>query len=128
MPQFAQKAGTLAACEYVHAGGIDYFGTLRGRYGYLFTPTLLVYGTGGFAYGGTGTSSLTTTPLGWAAGGGLEWMFFPNWSLKVEYLYYELAKQTSNFATLTQNFPGVPAPPLSRILRSSPKLASSASA
>jgi len=33
-------------------------------------------------------------------------MFFPHWSLKVEYLYYELAKQTSNFATLTQNFPG----------------------
>jgi outer membrane immunogenic protein len=120
LPQFAQKAGTLAACEYVHAGGIvdsyttavtasnklDYFGTLRGRYGYLFTPTLLVYGTGGFAYGGTGTSSLTTTPGGWAAGGGLECMFLPHWSLKVEYLYYELAKQTSNFGTLTQNFPG----------------------
>ena len=54
---------------------LDYFGTLRGRYGYLFTPTLPVYGTGGFAYGGTGTSSLTTTPVGWAAGGGLECMF-----------------------------------------------------
>jgi hypothetical protein len=47
LPQFAQKAGTVAAC--VLAGGIvdsyttavtasnklDFFGTLRGRYGYL---------------------------------------------------------------------------------------------
>ncbi len=28
---------------------LDYFGTLRGRYCYLFTPSLLVYGTGGFS-------------------------------------------------------------------------------
>jgi outer membrane immunogenic protein len=34
------------------AGGIDWMGTVRGRLGYLLTPTLLVYGTGGLAYGG----------------------------------------------------------------------------
>jgi outer membrane immunogenic protein len=28
--------------------------------------------------------------IGWTAGGGLEWMFAPNWSAKVEYLYYDL--------------------------------------
>ena len=26
----------------------------------------------------------------WTAGGGLEWMFAPNWSLKAEYLYVDL--------------------------------------
>jgi outer membrane immunogenic protein len=32
--------------------GIDWMGTVRGRVGYLFTPTMLLYGTGGLAYGG----------------------------------------------------------------------------
>ena len=115
------------ADSYTTAVGVsnklDYFGTLRGRYGYLFTPSLLVYGTGGFAWGGTstsvgfvasdalgfptvyGSSRLSTTSVGWTAGGGLEWMFAPNWTAKVEYLYYELSKQTSSFGYLTQNFP-----------------------
>ncbi|MDB5645967.1 MAG: porin, partial [Methylobacterium sp.] len=35
--------------------GLDYFGTVRGRLGYAFDRTL-VYGTGGFAYGGGGGS------------------------------------------------------------------------
>jgi outer membrane immunogenic protein len=30
---------------------IDWFGTVRGRLGYLVTDDLLIYGTGGFAYG-----------------------------------------------------------------------------
>jgi outer membrane immunogenic protein len=91
---------------------IDYLGTVRGRLGYLFTPTLLVYGTGGLAYGGVnsntgvfqtvngpsagittalgGTGSFSDTLVGWTAGGGVEWMFAPNWSAKAEYLYYDL--------------------------------------
>jgi outer membrane immunogenic protein len=93
---------------------IDYLGTVRGRLGYLVTPTLLVYGTGGLAYGGVslnagywsaaptisrlaelndawgGMGNYSTTRSGWTAGGGLEWMFMPNWSAKVEYLYYDL--------------------------------------
>jgi outer membrane immunogenic protein len=32
--------------------GVDWMGTVRGRIGYLVTPTLMVYGTGGLAYGG----------------------------------------------------------------------------
>ena len=30
---------------------LEWFGTVRGRLGYLATPNVLVYGTGGFAYG-----------------------------------------------------------------------------
>lgn len=30
---------------------VDWFGTVRGRLGFLITPDWLVYGTGGFAYG-----------------------------------------------------------------------------
>jgi outer membrane immunogenic protein len=94
-----------------YRSNLDYLGTVRGRLGWLFTPTLLLYGTGGLAYGGVsvnnsfvtahntpfipgfasfGSSAFSDTRVGWTAGGGLEWMFWPNWSAKVEYLYYDL--------------------------------------
>jgi outer membrane immunogenic protein len=92
---------------------LDYLGTVRGRLGFLITPTLLAYGTGGLAYGGVkGQTSITTffpptfinfdstsgtfntTRAGWTAGGGAEWMFPPYWSIKVEYLYFSLGSGT----------------------------------
>jgi outer membrane immunogenic protein len=101
-------------------GSLDYLGTVRGRLGWLFTPTLLLYGTGGLAYGGVTLNSATqvwntgyfgnyvapaiggvnysNTQVGWTAGAGLEWMFWPNWSAKVEYLYYDLGSVTQGFA------------------------------
>jgi outer membrane immunogenic protein len=99
---------------------LDYLGTVRGRVGYLATPEIMIYGTGGLAYGGARISSSTVsyaptispssdltyawgssgsssnTQVGWTAGGGAEWMFLPNWSLKGEYLYYDLGKVTYN--------------------------------
>jgi outer membrane immunogenic protein len=108
-------------------GSLDYLGTVRGRLGWLFNPTLLIYGTGGLAYGGVTLNSATAvytmggpnnywaslsspvfggvnysnTQVGWTAGGGLEWMFWPNWSAKVEYLYYDLGSVTQNFAMVS---------------------------
>jgi outer membrane immunogenic protein len=70
---------------------LNWFGTVRGRAGWLFTPSLLVYGTAGFAYGGVSAWSYNNTPTGWTAGGGLEWMFAPRWSAKIEYLYIDLS-------------------------------------
>jgi outer membrane immunogenic protein len=84
---------------------LDWFGTVRGRIGYAILPELLVYGTGGFAYG-EGSSRFTygdtlgffsiasesSTRTGWTAGGGIEWAFLPNWSAKVEYLYVDLGR------------------------------------
>jgi len=95
---------------------IDWMGTVRGRLGYLFTPTLLTYVTGGLAYGGVHASAVhsvsateylggafnwnyntisgagvySNTQVGWTIGGGLEWLFMPNWSVKAEALYYDL--------------------------------------
>ncbi|MFY9658271.1 MAG: outer membrane beta-barrel protein [Methylocystis sp.] len=96
-------------------GSLDYVGTVRARAGYLVTPTLLVYGTGGLAYAnanmsasyatidlagiygpGFASSSYSDTRVGWTAGGGVEWMFLPNWSAKLEYLYYDLGTVTLN--------------------------------
>jgi len=90
------------------SSNLQYIGTVRGRVGYLVMPTLLAYGTAGFAYGGVssnvwlatggtdssgggGSLSYSNTQAGWTAGGGLEWMFLPNWSAKAEYLYYSLS-------------------------------------
>jgi outer membrane immunogenic protein len=105
---------------------IDYLGTVRGRLGFTITPTLLVYGTGGLAYGGLNTSvailqqnlpagsifgnpfssfgSLSNSRVGWTAGGGLEWLFAPNWSIKAEYLYYDLGTATFALSPLTNTF------------------------
>jgi outer membrane immunogenic protein len=41
--------------------------------------------------------SFSDTRVGWTVGGGLEWLFLPNWSAKVEYLYYDLGSVSTNF-------------------------------
>ncbi len=91
-PNFAYN-GVLVPVAAINGGklSLDWFGTVRGRAGWLFTPTLLVYGTAGFAYGGVQAWGQSNTRTGWTAGGGLEWMFAPNWSAKVEYLYMDLS-------------------------------------
>lgn len=74
-----------------------WFGTLRGRIGYANGPWL-IYGTGGAAWqdykitlsvpSGASASS-DTSKSGWTGGGGVEWMFMPQWSAKLEYLYMD---------------------------------------
>ncbi len=88
------------------------FATVRGRLGYAFN-NWLVYGTGGWAWEhGSNTTQITcigpacpgtpgipptspqpasvdVNPSGWAAGGGLEWAFLPNWTLRAEYLHLQ---------------------------------------
>jgi outer membrane immunogenic protein len=77
---------------------LPWFGTVRGRAGYLVTPTLLLYGTGGFAYGGVDVFQRSDTFTGWTAGGGAEWMFAPHWTLKAEYLFVDLNSSGVNGA------------------------------
>ena len=81
---------------------VDWFGNVRGRIGLsYFSPTLLFYGTGGFAYGDIrlnsgGLGTLVSTGTGWTAGGGVEWAFMPNWSAKAEYLYTNIGADFGN--------------------------------
>ena len=104
---------------------VDWFGTVRGRVGFTLPsiPNLMIYGTGGFAYGqvihnvgfadnfagaaaagfaggavGHGYSDDTRT--GWTAGGGVEWSPIPNWSVKAEYLYVDLGSTNANSVSL----------------------------
>ena len=70
--------------------GLNFIGTVRGRAGWLFTPSLLVYGTAGLAFGGVQAWANSDTLAGWTAGGGVEWRFAPRWSVKLEYLFADL--------------------------------------
>ena len=76
--------------------GLPWFGTVRGRLGFTLMPSLLVYGTGGFAYGGVEFLNQTRTDTGWTAGGGVEYLFWQNWSAKVEYLFVQLYPNNNN--------------------------------
>jgi outer membrane immunogenic protein len=93
---------------------LPWFGTVRGRIGYAQAGWLL-YATGGYAYGRVDTSATATAgPLtaqlrtsetrnGWTVGGGAEMQLAPRWSVKLEYLYVDLGRQTDNYA-----FAGLP--------------------
>ncbi|WP_442755934.1 outer membrane protein [Methylocystis sp. JAN1] len=109
---------------------VPWYGTVRGRLGYLVTPAILVYATGGLAYGGVkhhqyfadsdadiGMADRNSTNIGYTAGVGAEWMFMRNWSLKGEYRYTDLGSGWSspsgsgrafNIAEIT---PGIAAQP-----------------
>jgi len=104
---------------------VDWFGTVRGRVGVTFPsmPNLMIYGTGGLAYGGVVSSfnisdyyptiaaggsgvvvgagtNYDQTKVGWTAGGGVEWFplisspLFKAFSVKLEYLYTDLGPTT----------------------------------
>jgi len=87
----------------------DYFGTVRGRLGYITPGSTLLYATGGLAYGDVKMSiahnlsnysggvtvnaaSFSQVKTGWAAGGGFETPLWGSWTAKAEYLYTSLGK------------------------------------
>ena len=106
---------------------INYFGTLRARMGYFLTKNISIIGTGGLAFGGlTSRTSIeqnygipanaidlapnwgaagkySSTRIGFATGGLLEWAFLANLSAKIEYLYYNLGTVTYNSKNLVNS-------------------------
>ncbi len=87
----------------VDTARINWFGTVRGRLGVTFPgwSQLLIYGTGGFAYGDVQRnfwwSNNSVVQTGWTAGGGAEWLFLPSWSVKAEYLFTEISGNQQNW-------------------------------
>lgn len=86
---------------------LDWLGTVRGRFGVLPSDRLLLFATGGLAFGGVGLSgtfnpsvncavtscgagSVTATNAGWTAGAGLEYAWTNQLSFKAEYLFVDL--------------------------------------
>lgn len=74
-----------------------WFGTLRGRVG-MAMNNILIYATGGIAYGGLKGDSFalseSKTHVGWTLGAGIEMGLAQQWSAKLEYLYADLSNRT----------------------------------
>lgn len=98
--------------------------SLRGRFGYLLTPSTLAYVTGGAAWQRfevtsvcTGTDvcgffALTpaiitsaTTKTGWTIGGGLETGLWGNWLMRGEYRYSDLGTSSFILTRASLDFP-----------------------
>lgn len=95
---------------------VTWLGTVRPRLGWLWTPSLLIYASGGLAYGGVkastdisvdpafgpcpaangfcSTGSLSKTRVGWTVGGGVEAFIGTNWSARIDYLYFDLGRES----------------------------------
>jgi outer membrane immunogenic protein len=79
----------------------SFYGDITGRLGYAFDRTL-VYVKGGAAFiepdfkcaNNVWRYEDDDTLWGWTVGGGIEHMFRPNWSLKVEYRHFEFEDVT----------------------------------
>ena len=115
--RYCNLGGTTCAVASLDASHkLSWFGTARSRIGFLVTPSALVYGTGGAAYGelkSNYTLNLGGVPFaavnfqdlkaGWTLGAGVEFAFARNWSAKLEYLYLDLgtSETTASIAGAT---------------------------
>jgi outer membrane immunogenic protein len=87
--------GVAATLNDTFSNRMEFFGTVRGRLGYVFDRTL-VYATGGLAFGDVNNSVDFFGPVGqlqftgstdrietaYTVGGGIENAFAPNWTVK----------------------------------------------
>jgi outer membrane immunogenic protein len=119
----------ILAGDFLSVNGkasLSWLGTTRARVGFVATPDnrLMIYATGGVAYGGgsanfsvfdstTGsffTGNPSSTRVGWTIGGGVEYAVTNNITIKGEYLYADLGKSdftTVGNAAAATFFPGV---------------------
>jgi outer membrane immunogenic protein len=102
----------------------DWLATVRGRVGFLATPALLLYGTGGLAVANVKSNFLFTdtfataresasidrTRYGWTAGVGAEYALMNGWSVKAEYLYVDLGRESTTSTNLTAFTPPIAFP------------------
>ncbi|MBV8837111.1 MAG: porin family protein, partial [Alphaproteobacteria bacterium] len=120
--QYSGERGSQQVCsDGVCAAGsafgssstsLKWFGTARARLGFLPVDRIMVYATGGLAYGQLSTDylsgingttllagSVSTWRAGWTAGGGIEGAISDRWTLKVEYLYADYGSYGANLGT-----------------------------
>jgi uncharacterized caspase-like protein/opacity protein-like surface antigen len=99
---------------------LSMLGTVRARAGIAF-GNVLVYGTGGYAYGraeqsGSITPDPTNNPTyqasrselasGWALGGGVEYAITPSISVRLDYTRYDLGRRQLTLGEVTGLAPG----------------------
>jgi len=93
-------SGVLARVPYGFEDKIRSFGSVTGRVG-VTGGSALFYVKGGYAWAnnriaasaGNASYNESKTHSGWTVGGGVEYMFAPNWSLKGEYMYADYSNE-----------------------------------
>jgi outer membrane immunogenic protein len=85
---------------------LTYLGMVTGRLGFTPFDRFLVYGKGGYAFGGAevsidGVGSDTNFHNGWTLGAGLEYAITQNLTTKIEYNYVDLQRQNFNIGGTT---------------------------
>jgi len=112
------EAGFNDAFAALHAKSeVEWFGTVRPRLGFVPVDRLLVFVTGGLAYGQVKTSGTYTqangfflggskddTRVGWTLGAGLEYAITDNITVKGEYAYVDLGDKTHSVHDSLGNF------------------------
>jgi outer membrane immunogenic protein len=95
-----------SASYFIASQRMDWFGTARLRVGYAVFDRLLVYATGGLAYGrfelstdvvyptNSYPASGDVTKAGWTGGGGVEYAPFRHVTVKLEGLYYDFGRDS----------------------------------
>lgn len=92
---------------------VRWLSTVRARGGFALQQNLLLYGTGGFAFGGVSTQGSVTTSspfpgffnpawsgssstvkVGGVLGAGLEWAIYEQCTIKAEYLWYDMGSSS----------------------------------
>ncbi len=94
------ESGTILLVPYAFEDKIRSFGSVTGRLG-VTAGAALFYAKGGYAWAdnrislNVGTAGFTESKVhsGWTVGGGVEYMFAPNWSLKGEYMYADYGNE-----------------------------------
>jgi outer membrane immunogenic protein len=86
-----------------------YLASIDGRLGYAI-DRVLFYAIGGVAFTDTkfalGTTSYNGSSTGYDVGGGVEYAFLPNWTVRAEYRYYDFGK--TNYAPANLNVAVIP--------------------
>jgi outer membrane immunogenic protein len=114
---------TLQCITATDAIGVDqklrWFGTARARAGFLPWDHVMLFVTGGAAFGevesnatitntatsvfgttataGVTSGTATNTRAGWTVGGGSEWVLSGPWTAKLEYVFVDLGTVTNTF-------------------------------
>ena len=101
----SNNTGVLFPGGVLVTSNSDQLGSVTGRLGYTWGPALL-YGKGGFAWKDRNNLGVSVNGVpqpfttdgnhrdGYTVGAGLEYMFAPSWSAKVEYQYYNFGDTT----------------------------------
>jgi outer membrane immunogenic protein len=114
--------GFGVTCPGTNSVGVDeklrWFGTARARLGFVPWDNVMLYVTGGAAFGevewnatttnagtlagvtttaGINSATATSTHAGWTVGGGSEWVLSGPWTAKLEYLFVDLGTIGNTF-------------------------------